>query len=108
MSGLELKQFLLSQGLTLADVRKRLNITSQLIDGLLKVNDVKSGFLERIAKVYDKDIRWFYGLDKESCTSEPTENEKCLQETVADLRASLKVKDEQISSLIKLLEKVNS
>ncbi|MCQ2299673.1 MAG: hypothetical protein MJZ81_06080 [Bacteroidales bacterium] len=43
----------------------------QTLNALYRAQDVKSGTLEKIAQVYGKDIRWFYGLDKE----QPVENQ---------------------------------
>ena len=114
MSGLELKQFLLAeQGIKPVDICTKLNMSFQTLNALYRAQDVKSGTLEKIAQVYGKDIRWFYGLDKE----QPVENKASASDNSIAVTGDgnsitaiserfiglLEEKDRQIASLLQMV-----
>lgn len=60
MTGAELKDILTSLDESLANVARRLDVTPQNLDSLLKTKDVKTGLIERLAIVYHKPISFFF------------------------------------------------
>ena len=113
MSGLELKEFLKSKNIKIVELCECLGISMQLANSLFKAQDVKSGTLEKIAQVYGKDIRWFYGLDKE----QPVENKTSASDNSIAVTGDgnsitaiserfiglLEEKDRQIASLLRMV-----
>jgi len=110
MKGIELKQFLKDQGISVSSLAEKLGFASeQRLYSLLNANDIKSSTLEDIAKVYGKDIRWFYGLDSNNSVSTDSgiavsgdnNNVAMISERFIGL---LEKKDEQIDKLLDLLK----
>lgn len=62
MSGEELKNVLMKKGIKTADLARLLNYSPQNTTRLLKVQDMKSGVLEEIAKAANIPISEFYGV----------------------------------------------
>ena len=62
MSGEALKQKLKDLGVSQAELARRLNVIPETIAQALKAKDIKSGFLEDLCRVLDKDISFFYGM----------------------------------------------
>ena len=60
MSGKELKTCLTALDDSLANVARKLGITSQGLESLFRTKDVKTGTIEKIAKLYNKPISWFF------------------------------------------------
>jgi transcriptional regulator with XRE-family HTH domain len=60
MKGIEVKEILQKNGYTLKDVANLMGETPQNFQALLKVEDIKTGVLERIAKAINKNILFFY------------------------------------------------
>lgn len=60
MTGREVKERLLSQGYTLADVAKKMGVIPQTLNSLLQANDIKTGVLERIANAINRSVYFFY------------------------------------------------
>lgn len=87
--------------------------SQQRVHGIFTAGDVKSGTLEKIAQVYGKDIRWFYGLDKE----QPVENQTLAKDSSIAVTGDgnsittlsekfiklLEEKDKQIASLLQMV-----
>lgn len=61
MTGDKLKEFILRQGVTQAELSKRMGISSQSLSQSLSANDVKSGFLERVCQALGTTIWSAYG-----------------------------------------------
>lgn len=61
MSGEELNKKLKNAGIVLADVARQLGVPPQSINQTLNAKDIKSGFIEDLCRVLDKDISFFYG-----------------------------------------------
>lgn len=94
MKGLELKKKLREDGINLSDLAKSLGYDNdQRLHSALNAADVKSGLIEKIAKMTNKTVGYYYG---ESVGA--TDN-------ISELLAILKKKDEQIDRFLTLLEK---
>lgn len=65
MSGEELDKKLKNAGYVLADVARLLGVPPQSINQTLNAKDVKSGFIEDLCRVLDKDISFFYSVKPE-------------------------------------------
>ena len=61
MSGEELKKKLKSAGISQAEIARRLGVVPQSVIQTLEAKDIKSGFIEDLCRVLDKDISFFYG-----------------------------------------------
>ena len=61
MSGEELKKKLKSAGISQAEIARRLGVVPQSVIQTLEAKDIKSGFIEDLCRVLDKDINFFYG-----------------------------------------------
>ncbi|MBD5414886.1 MAG: hypothetical protein HDR46_01235 [Bacteroides sp.] len=60
MTGSELKDILTSLDESLANVARRLDVTPQNLDSTLKTKDVKTGLIERLSKLYNKPVSFFF------------------------------------------------
>lgn len=63
MTGVEVKEKLVSLGYKLTDIAQNMNITPQSLHKFLLTEDIKTGVLERIAKAIGKDILYFYDFE---------------------------------------------
>lgn len=63
MDGLTLKHLLLPLDESLANIARNLGMTPQSLDNMLKTKDIKTGIIERIARLYKKPISYFYNED---------------------------------------------
>ena len=72
MTGEELKNKIICLDESLANIAKTIGTTPQNLDSKLKTKDVKSGFLETLAKAYNKPIGYFFD---EPCGNVHTEGE---------------------------------
>ena len=61
MSGEELKKKLKSAGISQAEIARRLGVVPQSVIQTLEAKDIKSGFIEDLCRVLDKNISFFYG-----------------------------------------------
>ena len=82
MSGEELKSKLKGTGLSLAEIARRMGVIPQSVVQALEAKDIKTGFLEEVCRVIDKDMSFFYGGT--ASTSEEDNNE-----VIATLRKEL-------------------
>lgn len=71
MRGEEVKNILEKNGYHLSEVAKKLDISPQNFNNWLGVQDIKTGILEKIAKVIDKNMYFF--LENESVKNEESE-----------------------------------
>lgn len=60
MTGALLKQKLLAVDSSLAEVARKLNVSQQSLNQTLNAADIKTGFLENIAKLYSRPISFFF------------------------------------------------
>lgn len=61
MTGKELKRMILSEGLTVAEVARRLGTSQQNLTCALNKEDIKTGLLEKVAEVMGRPLAFFYG-----------------------------------------------
>lgn len=85
MSGEELKKKLKSAGISQAEIARRLGVVPQSVIQTLEAKDIKSGFIEDLCRVLDKDISFFYG-GVTSASQDPTEDIKILKKQVLALQ----------------------
>lgn len=60
MDGTRLKQLLIPLDDSLANIARKLGMSPQSLDNMFNNKDIKSGFIERIAKLYNKPISYFF------------------------------------------------
>ena len=60
MSGNELKKILLKQGITITDLAKKLGVTQPSVRQALQVQDIKTGFLEKLCDILGVPMSFFY------------------------------------------------
>ena len=70
MSGKELKEKLKEAGITQAEIARRLGVIPETIAQALTAKDIKTGFLEDLCRVFDKDISFSYGGNLSKTTDE--------------------------------------
>ena len=61
MTGSELKRIILSEGLSVAEVARRLGTSQQNLTCALNKEDIRTGLLERVAEVMKRPLAFFYG-----------------------------------------------
>lgn len=66
MNGKELKAKLNESGLSLAEIARRLEVTPQSVSQFFKADDVRTGLLEDLCRVLDKDMSFFYDIESRS------------------------------------------
>lgn len=65
MKGSEIKEKLVKDGYKLSDVAQGMGITPQSLHKLLLTEDVKTGVVERIATAVNKDVLYFFDVQKD-------------------------------------------
>ena len=112
MTGSELKRIILSEGLSVAEVARRLGTSQQNLTCALNKEDIRTGLLERVAEVMKRPLAFFYG--EEFCQVQSATGNNNTQvlgdlNTVAPSDAALlellKTKDEQLTLTIKQVSK---
>lgn len=108
MSGKELKEILVEEGINLAELASLLGFANdQRLHSALKAEDVKSGLIEKIAKATNKTIGFFYkGVPsvavKDGVAVQGDNNEvTMISERFISL---LEKKDQQMDRILSMLE----
>lgn len=65
MTGVRLKEILAKYKVSQSEIAKQLGMSHQSLNQMLSASDVKTGLVERIAKVLNVSISSLYGEDKE-------------------------------------------
>lgn len=120
MTGKALRPFLTHLDISLKQVADKLGISAQGLDNILKTKDVKSGLLERLARIYNVPITYFYddkvenprielianGHSAASYNGNATvaEGDAVLQERVKLMETIIAEKDARINDLKDLVE----
>ena len=60
MTGESLRPILLAIDESLAKVARRLSMTPQNLDGILKTKDIKTGLIEKLSREYSKPVSYFF------------------------------------------------
>lgn len=105
MTGKDLKRMIISDGLTVAEVARRLGTTQQNLTCALGKDDIKTGLLERVAEAMNKPLGFFYGKAFESVPVTCTVQEQAPQSSEASVLDLLKLKDEQLLIAMKQTSK---
>jgi len=66
MTGEQLNKKLKDSGYVLADVARLLNVPPQSLNQTLNAKDIKTGFLEELCRVLNKDMSFFYETNDDS------------------------------------------
>ncbi len=106
MSGEMLRNVLSKRGIVLAELAKSLGMSPQHLNQALNAADVKSGFLEKLCEVLNVEMWELYGAPAPANNSFNRDTNINDTQTMADLLAMLRAKDEQINRLLALLEKL--
>lgn len=61
MTGNTLKKLILAEGLSVAEVARRLGTSQQNLTCALNKDDIKTGLLERVAEAMNRPLSFFYG-----------------------------------------------
>ena len=60
MDGKTLKPYITALDISLAETARKLGMTPQGLDNMLKTKDVKTGLIEKLSIVYKKPISYFF------------------------------------------------
>lgn len=111
MNGNDLRQALAKRKINIGDLARKLEMSQPNLSNQFRVQDVKSGFLERICDVLGVTLDFFYEgtkyVDKQGRTKTVADN---FSNNSPDLIKQLGEKDQEISFLkgkIEVLENVN-
>ena len=100
MNGEILKAQLLKIEPTLVEVATKLGISKQNLDSKLSATDIKTGFVEQLATLYERPVSFFFG---ENNGVEIKDNERSFNnnadEIIEDLTAIIKRQEERIAQL---------
>lgn len=100
MNGELLKAQLLKIEPTLVEVANKLGMSKQNLDSKLSATDIKTGFIEQLATLYDKPISYFFG---EKTSVEITEVERSFNanadEIIKELTSIIKSQEARITFL---------
>lgn len=61
MKGIDLKEKLNAQHISLAEIARRMGISPQSLNSIFNSDDVKSGTLEKLSQVLEVPLAYFYG-----------------------------------------------
>ena len=92
MSGEQLDKKLKDAGYVLADVARQLGVPPQSINQTLNAKDIKSGFLEDLCRVLDKDMSFFYDIPSKKETDEE-------DETIIGMRKAIEALQQENTAL---------
>lgn len=111
MKGSDLKDLLRKEGVVLSQLAEDLGMSQQNLSAAFTRDDLKSGLLEKISRILNKPIGFFYGEAFGPVQSMGNNNTQVTQvagnytgsdQTVLEL---LKMKDEQLTLTIKQVSK---
>jgi transcriptional regulator with XRE-family HTH domain len=112
MKGSDLKDLLRREGIILSQLAEDLGMSQQNLSAAFTRDDVKSGFLEKIAAALNKPIGFFYGERVGSVQTVGDNNSQVTQVAGnysgapdSDVLGLLKIKDEQLLLTIKQVSK---
>lgn len=103
MNGKDLKKIIMSEGLTIAEVARRLGTSQQNLTCALGKDDIRTGLLEKIAAAMEKPLAFFYGEAYGSVQQMVTGNNNTQVagnsnnlDSAGTVLELLKIKDEQL------------
>ena len=95
MKGSELKEILRREGVVFIHLAEELGVSQQNLSAAFTRDDVKSGLLEKIAKILNKPIGYLYGECEAGASAQAGANAQASPDSAAILEL-LKIKDEQL------------
>lgn len=100
MNGEILKTQLLKLEPTLVEVAKKLDISKQALDSRLSASDIRTGFIEQLAMLYERPVSFFFGEDNrvEIKDVERSFNANA-DEIIKELTSIIKSQEERIRQL---------
>ena len=112
MNGPELRQILTKRNISVNELAEKLNMSQPNLSNQFRVQDVKSGVLERICDALDVKMDFFYEGTKYLNDISSADNSPCLDHQGEQPTEAMSDndKDKEISYLIgqiKVLEKIN-
>ncbi|WP_406039151.1 helix-turn-helix domain-containing protein [Succinimonas sp.] len=112
MTGNTLKKLILSEGLSVAEVARRIGTSQQNLTCALAKDDIRTGLLERVAEAMGRPLSFFYGGAFGPVQSVGDNNTQVTQVAGnysgapdSDVLEILKMKDEQLLLTIKQVSK---
>lgn len=100
MNGETLKAQLLKIEPTLVEVARKLDMSKQNLDAKLSTSDIKTGFIEQLAALYDKPISFFYGERSEVEIDEVERSfNSNADEVIKELTSIIKSQEARIAQL---------
>lgn len=103
MSGEELKKKLEAIDMSFAKMAELMGVFPQSFNKTLQADDVKSGFIEKLARVLNKDLAFFYDMPASSYSEEiaklKEENERLKEELRMMKDPSLPKKESEVYRL---------
>ena len=97
MSGEELKKKLKNAGISQAEIARRLGVVPQSVIQTLEAKDIKSGFIEELCRILNKDLSFFYDMPASSSNGDLTSlrnQVQVLQKENAQLKEELLRKED--------------
>lgn len=112
MTGNTLKKLILSEGLSVAEVARRIGTSQQNLTCALAKDDIRTGLLERVAEAMGRPLSFFYGGAFGPVQSVGDNNTQVTQVAGnysgapdSDVLEILKMKDEQLLLTIRQVSK---
>ena len=109
MTGNTLKKLILAEGLSVAEVARRLGTSQQNLTCSLNKDDIKTGLLERVAEAMNRPLSFFYGEAFGPVQTAVGDNNTQVggdyQASNPDVLELLKMKDEQLLLTIRQVSK---
>lgn len=100
MNGETLKTQLLKIEPTLVEVARKLDMSKQNLDAKLSTADIKTGFIEQLAVLYNKPISFFYGEKSEIEINEVERSfNSNADEIIKELMSIIKSQEARIAQL---------
>lgn len=100
MNGELLKTQLLKIEPTLVEVANKLGMSKQNLDSKLSAADIKTGFIEQLAALYDKPISYFFGERSEIEINEVERSFNAnADEIIKELTSIIKSQEARIAQL---------
>ena len=100
MNGELLKTQLLKIEPTLVEVANKLGMSKQNLDSKLSAADIKTGFIEQLAALYDKPISYFFGERSEVEINEVERSfNSNADEIIQELTSIIKSQEARIAQL---------
>lgn len=108
MKGSELKEILRKEGVVFMHLADELGVSQQNLSAVFTREDVKSGTLEKIARVLQKPVGYLYGESVTIQTAEGNNNTQVAGNysgAPSEILDHLRLKDEQLLLTIKQVSK---